>query len=118
MTNRTVADLVISGATVVTEDASFVAAVAIKDGKILAIGEERAMPSARETFHATGLHLLPGAIDVHVHFREPGYTDKEVWQTATAAAAVAGVTTVFELTNVDPPTQTPDRVLLRAAAPT
>ena len=42
MTNRTVADLVISGATVVTDDASFAGAVAIKDGKILAIGEERA----------------------------------------------------------------------------
>src|SRR5258706_11072789 len=108
MTNPTVADLVISGATVVTDEASFDAAVAIKDGKILAIGEERAMPSARETFDATGLHLLPGAIDVHVHFREPGYTHKEDWQTGTAAAAMGGVTTVFEMPNVDPPTAPPE----------
>src|SRR5260370_32852839 len=108
MTNPTVADLVISGATVVTDEASFDAAVAIKDGKILAIGEERAMPSARETFDATGLHLLPGAIDVHVHFREPGYTHKEDWQTGTAAAAMGGVTTVFEMPNVDPPPPTPE----------
>src|SRR6266446_3538681 len=113
MTDRTVADLVISGATVVTDDASFAGAVAIKDGKILAIGEERAMPSARETFDATGLHLLPGAIDVHVHFREPGYTHKEDWQTGTAAAAMGGVTTVFEMPNVDPPTATPETLALK-----
>src|SRR5271166_1916433 len=104
---RPVADLVISGATVVTDTASFDAAVAIRDGQILAIGDKHAMPSARETFDAGGLHLLPGAIDVHVHFREPGYTHKEDWQTGTAAAAMGGVTTVFEMPNVDPPTGTP-----------
>ena len=100
------ADLVISGATVVTDTSSFDASVAIKDGRILAVGEHAAMPSARETFDASGLHLLPGAIDVHVHFREPGYTHKEDWQTGTAAAAAGGVTTVFEMPNVDPPTGT------------
>src|SRR5947209_16039928 len=113
MTNPTIADLVISGATVVTDAASFDAAVAIKDGRILAIGEERALPSARETFDATGLHLLPGAVDVHVHFREPGYTHKEDWQTGTAAAAMGGVTTVFEMPNVDPPTATPGGLALK-----
>src|SRR6266567_5110580 len=116
MTNPTIADLVISGATVVTDAASFDAAVAIKDGQILAIGEKRAMPTARETFDATGLHLLPGAIDVHVHFREPGYTHKEDWQTGTAAAAMGGVTTVFEMPNVDPPTATPEALSLKQEA--
>src|SRR5436853_5334700 len=116
MTNPTIADLVISGATVVTDAASFDAAVAIKDGRILAIGEERALPSARETFDASGLHLLPGAIDVHVHFREPGYTHKEDWQTGTAAAAMGGVTTVFDMPNVDPPTGTPEALALKQEA--
>ena len=116
MTNPTIADLVISGATVVTDATSFDAAVAIKDGRILAIGEERALPSARETFDASGLHLLPGAIDVHVHFREPGYTHKEDWQTGTAAAAMGGVTTVFEMPNVDPPTATPEGLALKQEA--
>src|SRR5215813_9623172 len=118
MTNPTtsIADLMISGATVVTDTASFDAAVAIKDGQILAIGEKRAMPTARETFDATGLHLLPGAIDVHVHFREPGYTHKEDWQTGTAAAAMGGVTTVFEMPNVDPPTGTPEALTLKQEA--
>ena len=118
MTNPTmpIADLVISGARVVTDTASFDAEVAIKDGQILAIGEKRAMPTARETFDATGLHLLPGAIDVHVHFREPGYTHKEDWQTGTAAAAMGGVTTVFEMPNVDPPTGTPEALALKKEA--
>src|SRR6516162_3401438 len=110
------ADLVISGATVVTDTSSFDASVAIKDGRILAVGEHAAMPSARETFDATGLHLLPGAIDVHVHFREPGYTHKEDWQTGTAAAAMGGVTTVFEMPNVDPPTATPEALALKQEA--
>ena len=110
------ADLVISGATVVTDTSSFDAAVAIKDGRILAVGGHAAMPSARETFDASGLHLLPGAIDVHVHFREPGYTHKEDWQTGTAAAAAGGVTTVFEMPNVDPPTGTAEALALKLEA--
>jgi dihydroorotase len=53
----------------------------------------------------TGMHLLPGAIDVHVHFREPGYDHKEDWRTGTEAAAMGGVTTVFEMPNTHPPTR-------------
>ena len=111
-----IADLVITGATVVTHTASLNAAVAIRGGRILAIGEQAAMPAARETLDATGLHLLPGAIDVHVHFREPGYTHKEDWQTGTAAAAAGGVTTVFEMPNVNPPTATPEALTLKLEA--
>ena len=51
----------------------FKASFAIKDGLILAIGAQEAMPAARETLDASGLHILPGAIDAHVHFRDPGY---------------------------------------------
>src|SRR5438105_5787655 len=118
MTNPTtpIADLVIVGATVVTDTAAFEAGVAIKDGRIMAVGEPRVMPAARETFDAKGLHLLPGAIDVHVHFREPGYTHKEDWQTGTAAAAMGGVTTVFDMPNVDPPTGTPEALALKQEA--
>src|SRR5215467_14382633 len=101
-----VADLVISGATVVSDTAVFKASVAISNGSVLTIGDAGAMPAARELLDATGLHLLPGAIDVHVHFREPGYTHKEDWETGTAAAACGGVTTVFEMPNTNPPTGT------------
>lgn len=109
-------DLLITGATVVTDTAVFPAAVAVHDGRILAIGDARAMPPARERLDAGGLHLLPGAIDVHVHFREPGYTHKEDWETGTAAAACGGVTTVFEMPNTDPPTATPESLREKFAA--
>src|SRR5207237_4480767 len=81
---------------------------AITDGKILSIGAADAMPSARETVDVSGMHLLPGAIDVHVHFRDPGYPHKEDFASGTAAAAMGGVTTVFDMPNTIPPTGTPE----------
>jgi dihydroorotase len=102
------ADLVIRGGTIVTPDAVFDASVAVKDGKILAVGADDAMPPAVETLDARGLHVLPGAIDVHVHFRDPGYPHKEDWESGTAAAAFGGVTTVFDMPNTIPPTGTPE----------
>jgi dihydroorotase len=100
------ADLVISGGTVVSPDAAFAASVAIKDGVVLAVGAAEAMPPARETLDATGMHVLPGAIDVHVHFRDPGYPHKEDFESGTAAAAFGGVTTVFDMPNTIPPVGT------------
>ena len=110
------ADLVITGGTVVSDNATFPAAVAVAGGRILAVGDPQAMPPAREVLDATGLHILPGAIDAHVHFREPGYTHKEDWDTGTAAAAMGGVTTVFEMPNVHPPTATPEALHLKQEA--
>ena len=71
------ADLVISGGTLVTPDSAFRASLAIKGGVVTAVGAPAAMPPARETLDTTGPHVLPGAIDVHVHFRDPGYPQKE-----------------------------------------
>jgi dihydroorotase len=99
----TTADLVIHNGTVVGPDAAFAASIAIKDEKILAVGTADAMPAASETLDAAGLHVLPGAIDVHVHFRDPGYPHKEDFATGTAAAAFGGVTTVFDMPNTIPP---------------
>lgn len=48
--------------------------------------------------------LLPGMIDVHVHFREPGASHKETWETGSRSAAAGGVTTVVDQPNTDPPT--------------
>ena len=99
-----IADLVIRNGSIVSHDAVIAASVAIKDGRVLSVGVEEAMPPARETFDAAGLHVLPGAIDIHVHFRDPGYPAKEDWATGTAAAAFGGVTTVFDMPNTIPPT--------------
>ncbi|NVO17256.1 MAG: dihydroorotase family protein [Rhodoplanes sp.] len=97
-------DLVITGGLVVAPETTVPAAIAVDQGRIVAIGQPDALPPARETIDATGLFVLPGAIDVHVHFREPGFSHKETWTSATQAAAVGGVTTVFDMPNTDPPT--------------
>ncbi|MBI3457585.1 MAG: amidohydrolase family protein [Candidatus Rokubacteria bacterium] len=54
--------------------------------------------------------VIPGLVDTHAHFRDPGYTHKEDIESGTRAAAAGGVTTVFDMPNVDPPTTTVDRL--------
>ncbi len=108
MTTSEPVDLVINGGTIVSPDAEYRASIAIKDGLIHAIGAPEAMPKANQTLDATGLHILPGAIDVHVHFRDPGYPQKEDFASGTAAAAFGGVTTVFDMPNTLPTIGTPE----------
>ena len=71
------------------------------------------MPAAKERFDAKGLHVLPGAIDSHVHFRDPGYPHKEDWGSGSAAAACGGVTTVFDMPNTVPPTGTLEALAIK-----
>ena len=110
-------DLVIRGARVVSPDQIIEASVAISGEHIVAVGHDDTMPPARAEMRADGLYLLPGAIDSHVHFRDPGYPNKETWKTGSAAAALGGVTTVFEMPNTNPPTGTVEalRIKLKAA---
>ncbi|MBX3031224.1 MAG: dihydroorotase family protein [Chloroflexi bacterium] len=103
-------DLVIRGGTVVSPEGRVAADVAITDGRIAAVVTPGTELQASRTIDATGRHLLPGAIDVHSHHREPGYTHKEDIVTATAACAAGGVTTSFAMPNVDPPPNTPERL--------
>src|SRR3954471_22557313 len=100
------ADLVIRSGLVVSPDSVIEASVAIKDGRIIAVGDDAIMPPAKETLDARGMHVLPGAIDVHVHFRDPGYPHKEDFASGTAGAAFGGVTTVFDMPNTIPPVGT------------
>ena len=73
----------------------------IKDGRIAEIGKSR---RASEVLDARGLIIIPGAIDMHVHFRDPGYTYKEDWMSGSASAAAGGVTCVVDQPNTDPQT--------------
>ena len=79
--------------------------VGLKDGKIAAIGD-LSRASAGERIDCAGLHVLPGVIDTQVHFREPGPTHKEDLETGSRAAALGGVTAVFEMPNTKPLTTT------------
>ena len=77
----------------------------MRAGRIAAVGA-LAGATAAEMFDARGLHVLPGVIDTHVHFREPGHFEKEDMETGSTAALLGGVTSVFEMPNTNPPTTT------------
>ncbi len=62
------------------------------------------LDAADDVIEADERLLLPGMIDAHVHFREPGFSYKETWLTGSRSAAAGGVTTVFDQPNTDPPT--------------
>lgn len=72
----------------------------LDDGKIAIPFSES---EAGRIVEATGKFLLPGLIDSHVHFREPGESHKEDWQTGSLAAAMGGITTVLDMPNNNPP---------------
>jgi dihydroorotase len=96
-------DLILRGGDVVTPDGVVRADIGVRGGRIAGIGH--APPeSAGEVIDVTGLHVLPGVIDAHVHFREPGLTAKEDFETGSRAAVLGGVTSVFEMPNSNPAT--------------
>ena len=97
-------DLAIRGGTVVAPDGARRADVGIADGRIVAVAEALD-DAARADLDATGLHVLPGAVDAHVHFNDPGRTDYEGFETGTRAAAAGGTTTIVDMPlNAQPPT--------------
>ena len=97
-------DLLIKNGTVVSSAASYRGHVLIQDGKVLEIKVRDDLPQAKRTIDATGLHVLPGLIDPHVHFRVPGLDYKEDFNTGSQAAAAGGITTIIDMPNVVPPT--------------
>ena len=98
-------DLILQGGTVVNQDGTGVRDVAVKNGRIVAIGDMSGMVAA-ETLDCRNLHILPGVIDSQVHFREPGNEHKEDLETGSRAAVMGGVTGVFEMPNTKPTTTT------------
>ena len=82
----------------------------IRAGKIIKI-EASIQDEADQVEDLTGLTILPGLIDTQVHFREPGLEHKEDLETGMRAAALGGLTGVFEMPNTSPPTTTEERLL-------
>lgn len=108
------ADLIIRGATVCLPDGLAETDVAVAEGKICAIGKDI---SARQTIDACGLLVMPGAIDAHVHYNEPGRTGWEGWATGSLASAAGGATCVFEMPlNAHPPTLDAESFALKRTA--
>jgi len=93
-------DLLLTGGTVVTPNGRRRAHVGVVDGRIHSIGPER--PTARDVTDVSGLLILPGGVDTHVHLMDPGSPEREDFPTGTAAAAAAGVTTIIEHSHGQP----------------
>lgn len=84
----------ITGGTVVTESGSFEADVAIDDKRIVAVGSPSTLPEAEEVVDADGRLVMPGFVDPHVHIDDSASVD--TYESATAAAALGGITTVVD----------------------
>ena len=93
-------DLAVRGGRIVTSDGTIREDLYVKEGKVVGLGRLNVFP--RDTVDAGGLLVLPGMIDAHVHFMDPGDTSREDFPTGSAAAAVAGVTTVIEHSHSSP----------------
>ncbi len=70
-----------------------------------------ASEQADRVIDAKGHIVMPGLVDMHVHFRDPGYPEKEDFESGSAAAAAGGFTTVADMPNTSPPTNSPERLM-------
>jgi allantoinase len=108
------ADLIVKNGTVVTHDQTREVDIAITGGVFTEIAPRGQLSSTSdEVYDATGQHVLPGVIDGHVHFREPGLEYKEDWESGSRAAVHGGVTTVIDMPNTLPTTSSPDNARLK-----
>ena len=82
--------------------------IVVENGNIIAITKQQPEASFDETIDASGCYVLPGLIDDHVHFREPGLTAKADIDSESRAAAAGGVTSYFDMPNCVPQTTTPE----------
>lgn len=108
--------ILLEGATIVTSDKEAEGSILIKDGKIAQVlyseAEDygfrvfKAKNAGAETVDCSGLHVMAGGIDAHVHFREPGLTHKADMATESLAAIYGGVTSVMDMPNTNPATVT------------
>ncbi|MBI2185003.1 MAG: dihydroorotase family protein [Thaumarchaeota archaeon] len=97
-------DLVIRNGRVLLPDGLLEAGIAVNEEKVVLVAKEPSLPKADKTIDASGKIVVPGLVDTHSHFREPGYTHKEDFLTGTKAAAAGGVTLAVDMPNCEPPT--------------
>ncbi len=103
-------DLIIKNARLMLPENVYKGSIAIENGKIVKIARNFQNNSADKILDAKENFLLPGVIDVHVHFRDFRQKNKEDWKTGSQAAAAGGVTTVLDMPNNDPPITTLKRL--------
>ncbi|HET8941450.1 MAG TPA: amidohydrolase family protein, partial [Rudaea sp.] len=99
-------DRLIVNADIVNEGCRYNADLRIRNGRIEAIASSLSARENEPVFDARGRLLIPGMIDDHVHFREPGYTAKADIASESRAAVAGGVTSFIDMPNTNPPTLT------------
>ncbi len=102
-------DLCLKNGKIPTKNSLVEGSVAIDDGKIVSISKKSSLPDSDETIDVEGKLILPGIVDPHVHFRDPGYPEKENFSTGSKAAAAGGVTTVCDMPNTSPQTDSREK---------
>ena len=93
-------ELLFKGGTVYTPDGPKQADVLVSDGVITRV--EARLRAQGRVIEASGMYLLPGGVDVHVHSRDPGFPEKEDFASLTSAAAAGGITVVVDMPNTVP----------------
>ena len=101
-------DCIVKGGRVVAGGTVQALDIGIRAGRIAAIGEALEAGPGTRIIDATGLLVMPGLVDVHVHLRDPGLTHKEDFFSGSCAAASAGITTVVAQPNTQPAITTPE----------
>lgn len=96
-------DLCIRNGLIVNPYQTFLGSVLIKNGRIVSLlDHSMPLPKAKRIIDVGGKYVLPGAIDPHVHFNDPGYMEAEDFYTGTCSAAAGGVTTIFDMPLTNP----------------
>ena len=101
-------DFLIQGGTVVSPEGSHLMNIGIADGKVCELLSPHLVPPAKNIIQAEGMFIIPGLIDVHVQFNDPGTTFREDFEHATAACAVGGITTAIAMPTNMPLVLTPN----------
>ena len=109
-------DIIIKGGTIVTGSGTTAGDILVRDGKVVSVGPGLSAPAGADVIDASGLTVVPAFADIHVHFREPGFTAKETIRTGSTAAARGGYTVVCAMPNLDPVPDSPDTLAVEQAA--
>ena len=109
-------DTLLKGGTVTCGSGTYTGDILIRDGKIVSILKDAQVAPGTEVIDVSGLNVVPGFVDIHVHFREPGFTAKETIRTGSLAAARGGYTAVCAMPNLDPVPDSPGTLSVEQAA--
>lgn len=109
-------DLVVRGAEIISHSVAGQYDLGVRDGRIACILDPGEAAETRREVDFSGLTVMPGIVDAHVHFREPGNAHRETFLSGSMAAAAGGVTTVLEMPTSTPTVVTAEILQERAAA--